>query len=130
MPSMTYSGWFPADSDDEPRTRTEIPLPGLPAFWMTCSPAAFPCSAASTLATGTLTRSSLRTVVTALVTSRRLAVPYPTTTTCERLSAAARNVKSATEVSSAATVTLRCAGPKPRRVARTEYVPTGTLRIT
>ena len=33
-------------------------------------------------------------------------------------------------VSSAATVTLRCAGPKPRRVARTEYVPTGTLRIT
>jgi hypothetical protein len=66
---------LPAEIDAEPRTRTVMPFPGLPAFCTTCTPGAFPWSAASTLATGLFTSASPLTCVTALLTSARLAVP-------------------------------------------------------
>jgi hypothetical protein len=61
--------------DEEPRTRTVIPAPGCPEFWITCTPGAFPWSAASTPATACPRTSSAFTLATALVTSARLAVP-------------------------------------------------------
>ena len=76
-PSTTYSGWLLAVIDAEPRTRTVMALPGLPAFWITWTPGARPARAASELALGVAVISSELMVLTAVVRLSRLTVPYP-----------------------------------------------------
>ncbi len=106
-PSMTYSGWLVAESDDDPRTRTVIPLPGLPAFWITCTPDALPWSAPSSPATGELASSAPWIELTELLTSRRCAVPYPVTTTSVSCAATCRRLKLASAVPPVASRTAR-----------------------
>ena len=83
IPSITYSGSLPALIELVPRIRIDVSAPGLPEFWVTCTPAALPCSAWSREVTGTAFSSSALTDATEPVRSLFLAVPYPITTTVE-----------------------------------------------
>ena len=74
-PSTTYSGSLLAEIDAMPRTRTLMPLPGLPAFWITFTPGALPCSAPSMLAIGWLAIWSEFTEDTAVLSSPRTLLP-------------------------------------------------------
>src|SRR6185312_2195084 len=126
-PSTTYSGWFDAETDAAPRTRIAMPLPGSPAFCITCTPGALPCSAASTPATGWFCTSLAFTVDTAPVTRARFSVPYPITMTWASVTATLCNTKSTRTVSPAAAVTCRSAGENPMRCTRTVRVPGATF---
>ena len=74
-PSTTNSGSLPALIEAGPRTRMASPLPGLPAFSITCTPGAFPWRADSTLAVGTFAICSAPTEAIALLTPCRVLVP-------------------------------------------------------
>ena len=99
-----------AEIEARPRTRTEMPLPGLPAFWITWTPGALPWSAPSTLAIGWPTRSAPATDETELLSSARSCVPYPTATTSSSLATPGTSTKSTVASVPSATVTSRSAG--------------------
>ena len=75
-PSITYSGSPFALIDPLPRTCTRSPIPGMPEFVVTCTPAAFPCNPPLRVTAGAawVLKSSARTDTTAPVRSRRRSV--------------------------------------------------------
>jgi len=74
-PSTTYSGSLFPVMEAVPRTRMEMPPPGVALAEVTCTPAAAPCSTWSSEATGVVRIASVFTELTAPVTSRRRSVP-------------------------------------------------------
>ena len=130
-PSMTYSGCaLPAFIEFTPRIWTRMPAPGAASPWVTCTPATRPSNPCSRLATAVLRRSCAETDATAPVRSARRCVPYPTTTTSDRVTAIGWIAKFSVTISPAVTARLSSRAEKPMRLARTRCVPAGTAAST
>ena len=69
IPSTTINGSPPAVIEAIPLTRMAAPEPAKPDVWVTCTPAARPCKAASKELVGTDISSSLPTLAIDPVTS-------------------------------------------------------------
>ncbi|MNE30485.1 hypothetical protein D3C80_1240030 [compost metagenome] len=75
IPSITYSGSFPPIREVPPLTRMRTALPGAPSTLVTCTPAAFPARALSSVTCGTSFNSFVSIVDIAPVRSFLLVVP-------------------------------------------------------
>lgn len=106
-PSITYKGSFPAEIDVPPRILTMLEPPGLPLLWMMSTPGALPWISCCGLDRIPVARSSVLSEVMDPVTSRRCAVPYPTTTTSSRAKGSGSSSKSTVTVAPEARFTLR-----------------------
>ncbi len=84
-----------------------IPLPGLPAFWTTCTPAALPWSAASRLATAWFSISVACTELMALLSSWRVCSAYPVATSSSSSMAVTPIWKSSVALPPGGTVRVR-----------------------
>src|SRR5439155_1027380 len=130
-PSMTYSGCaLPALIEFTPRIWTRTPPPGAASPWMTCTPATRPSNPCSRLATAVGRSSAADTDATAPVRSALRWVPYPTTTTSDRVTAIGWIAKFSVAICPAVTATVCSPAAKPMRLARTRCIPSGTAAST
>src|SRR2546427_1221311 len=117
-PSITYSGWLSPVVEVTPRICTAMAPPGAASPCVTVAPGALPCSACCRLTTAVFCSWSGGTDATAPVRSALRWVPYPTTTTSDRVTAIGWIAKFSVTICPAVTATVSSRAEKPIRLAR------------
>src|ERR1051325_4386062 len=130
-PSTTTNGSLSPCKELPPRTRSRSSAPGCAFVVCTCNPGASPAIAWSARASGLVSMSWLDTEPTEPVRSFLSWVPYPTATTASSWIAWGCSWKSAVAVCPGTTTTFESSAVRyPMTLARTRYVPVGTVAIT